>query len=221
MARRVNDAALALIRQWEGLRLTAYQDVAGVWTIGYGSTTDVRPGQRITEAEAVARLRNDLHTAESAVERLVEVDLNSNQFGALVSFVFNVGQGAFQRSTLMKRLNAGDYAAVPGELAKWNKARVHGVLTPVAGLSNRRAAEAGLWVKGDYVASASAPVAAAPSPPSPATDTGILASVAGAAAAAAPAISGLSGVHWAVGVAMVAGAVALAALWLLKRQRAA
>lgn len=220
MTRRVNDAALALIRQWEGLRLTAYQDIAGVWTIGYGSTTNVRPGQRITEAEAVARLRNDLHEAESAVERLVEVELNDAQFGALVSFVFNVGQGAFGGSTLLRKLNAGDYASVPGELAKWNKAKVDGVLRPVAGLSNRRAAEAGLWVRGDYVASASAP-ATTTAAPSPAADTGILASVAGAAAMAAPAVSSLSGVHWAVGVALVVGAVALAGLWLMKRQRAA
>lgn len=221
MTRHVNDAALALIQQWEGLRLDAYQDVAGVWTIGYGSTTDVHPGQRITQEQAVERLRRDLATAEQAVWSAVDVDLTDNQFGALVLFVFNVGAGAFRASTLLKKLNAGDYAAVPGELAKWNKARVNGVLTPVSGLSNRRAAEAGLWAKGEYVASASAPVAPAATAPSPANDTGIMAGVAGAAATAAPFISGLSGVHWAVGVAVVVGAVAIAALWLLRRQRAA
>jgi len=179
------------------------------------------PGMVITEAQAIERLRRDLAVAEQAVWNAVDVDLTDNQFGALVSFVFNVGVGAFRSSSLLRKLNAGDYAAVPGELAKWNKARVAGVLTPVAGLSNRRAAEAGLWAKGDYVASASAPVAPAATAPSPATDTGILASVAGAAAMAAPAVSSLNGVHWAVGVAIVAGAVGLAALWLLKRQRAA
>lgn len=221
MTRHVNDAALDLIKQWEGLRLTSYQDVAGVWTVGYGSTTDVEPGVRITEAEATERLRRDLGTAEHAVWNAVDVDLNDYQFGALVSFVFNVGGGAFRSSTLLKKLNGGDYGSVPAELAKWNKARVNGVLTPVAGLSNRRAAEAGLWVKGDHVASAAAPVAEPPQPPHPATDTGILASVAGAAAMAAPAVSSLNGVHWAIGVAIVAGAVGLAALWLLKRQRAA
>lgn len=220
MTRRVNDAALALIRQWEGLRLTAYQDVAGVWTIGYGSTRDVRPGMRISETEAVARLRADLAVAEGAVERLVDVDLNDNQFGALVSFVFNVGQGAFAGSTLLKRLNAGDYEAVPGELAKWNKARVGGKLQPVAGLSNRRAAEAGLWVRGDFVASASAPVQAA-SAPAPSTDAGVLGAIAAAAAAAAPAITSLGGLPWPVAVAIVAGAVALAGAWMLRRQRAA
>lgn len=221
MSRHVNDAALTLIKQWEGKRLTAYQDVAGVWTIGYGSTSNVHPGMVITEQEATARLRSDLADAEQAVWNAVDVDLTDNQFGALVSFVFNVGVGAFRSSSLLRKLNAGDYAAVPGELAKWNKARVGGVLTPVAGLSNRRAAEAGLWARGEHVASASVAVAEPPQPPHPATDTGILASVGGAAAMAAPAVSSLNGVHWAVGVAIVAGAVGLAALWLLKRQRAA
>lgn len=221
MNRYVNNAALDLIKQWEGLRLTAYQDVAGVWTIGYGSTKGVTAGMRITEEQATERLRADLATAEHAVWNAVDVDLNDNQFGALVSFVFNVGGGAFRSSTLLRKLNAGDYASVPAELAKWNKARVNGVLIPITGLSNRRAAEAGLWVKGEYVSSANADVAEPPQPPHPATDTGILASVAGAAAMAAPTVSSLSGVHWAVGVAIVAGAVGLAALWLLKRQRAA
>lgn len=220
MSRRVNGATLALIQQWEGKRLTAYQDVAGVWTVGYGSTRDVRPGMRITEAEAVARLRIDLADAEQAVWNAVDVDLNDNQFGALVSFVFNVGAGAFRGSSLLRKLNAGDYGAVPGELAKWNKARVNGRLQPVAGLSNRRAAEAGLWVKGDYVASASAP-AATSSTPSPTADAGALAGVAAAAAAIAPMLSSLSGLHWAVSVAAIAGVVAIASVYLLRRQRAA
>lgn len=220
MARQVNEAALALIKQWEGKRLIAYQDVAGVWTIGYGSTRGVRQGMRITDAEATDRLRTDLREAEAAVEGAVKVALNDNQFGALVSFVFNIGTGAFRGSSLLRKLNAGDYEAVPGELAKWNKARVDGKLRPVAGLSNRRAAEAGLWVRGDFVASAGQRAARADAP-APAADAGLLAGVSAAAAGIAPAISGLSGVHWAVGVALVAGAVAIAAVWLLRRQRAA
>ena len=220
MARRVNQSALDLIKQWEGLRLEAYRDVAGVLTVGFGSTRDVRPGMRISEAQAVERLRADLAVAEGAVERLVDVPLNDNQFGALVSFVFNVGQGAFAGSTLLRRLNAGEYDAVPGELAKWNKARVGGRLQPVAGLSNRRAAEAGLWVRGDFVASASVPAAAAGAP-APAADAGLLGAIAAAAAAAAPAITSLGGLPWPVAVAVVAGAVALAGAWMLRRQRAA
>ena len=149
MTRRVNQETLALIQRWEGLSLTAYEDVGGVLTIGYGSTAGVVPGMKITKAQAEKRLRDDLAVAEEAVERLVKVDLTDNQFGALVSFVFNVGAGAFKSSTLLRKLNAGDYAAVPGELARWNRAGGK----PVQGLANRRAAEAGLWARGAPVAS--------------------------------------------------------------------
>lgn len=153
MARKVTAEARRLIGQWEGLRLTAYQDVGGVWTIGYGSTANVEPGMKITKAAAESRLTRDLAGAEDAVESLVRVDLTDNQFGALVSFVFNVGAGAFKSSTLLRKLNAGDYAAVPLELARWNKARVGGKMVAVPGLANRRAAEAGLWARGEFVAS--------------------------------------------------------------------
>lgn len=220
MTRHVNDAALALIQQWEGLRLTAYQDIAGVWTIGYGSTTDVAPGMRITKEQAIDRLREDLRTAERAVADAVKVELNDNQFGALVSFTFNVGAGALRSSTLLRKLNAGDYASVPTELTKWNKARVNGVLTPSVGLSNRRAAEAGLWAKGDFVASASVE-AQAPSAPAPSVDAGMISGVAALATGVAPVVSSLNGIHWAVALGIVAGAVFLAAMFLLRRQRAA
>jgi lysozyme len=220
MSRRVNEAALALIQQWEGLRLVAYQCSAGVWTIGYGSTRGVQPGMRITHEEANKRLREDLANAEFVVSSAVQVALNDNQFGALVSFVFNVGGGAFRRSSLLKRLNAGEYEAVPGELLKWNKARVNGVLTPIAGLANRRAAECGLWVRGDFVASSSVGAAAA-SAPAPSADAVSLGGIAAAAAAAAPAIQSFGGVPWPVALIVVAGAVAAAAVFLLRRQRAA
>lgn len=144
MTRRVNAETLALIQQWEGLRLEAYQDVGGVWTIGYGHTKTAKPGMKISKGQATALLRQDLADAEAAVSSLTTVELSDNQYGALVSLVYNIGAGAFQRSTLLRKLNAGDYAAVPGELARWNK--VNG--KPVEGLSNRRAAEAGLWVRG-------------------------------------------------------------------------
>lgn len=153
MARHIDAYALDCIKRWEGLRLAAYQDVAGVWTIGYGHTGSVSEGMTVTEAEADTLLRTDLSACEATVERAVTVPLSDGQFGALVSFVFNVGAGAFLGSTLLRRLNAGDYAAVPAELARWNKARDPrtGQLVPVPGLTNRRAAEAGLWARGDFV----------------------------------------------------------------------
>ena len=154
MPRAVNEAGLALIKQWEGRRLAAYRDPVGIWTIGYGHTDAAGPpavkrGLKITEGQAESILRSDLAQYEAAVEAAVTVPLTDNQFAALVSFCFNVGPGNLRGSTLLGKLNAGAYAAVPAELAKWNKAG--GKVLP--GLANRRAAEAGLWVKGDVVAS--------------------------------------------------------------------
>lgn len=150
MTRRIDAESLACIKRWEGLRLTAYRDVAGRLTIGYGHTAGVREGMTITEAEAEAWLRRDLAPAELAVDAAVTVPLTAPQFGALVSFVFNVGVNAFRASTLLRKLNAGDYEAVPRELLRWTKADGR----QVAGLVNRRNAEIGLWSKGSHVVSA-------------------------------------------------------------------
>lgn len=147
MTRRINAAGLSHIKSWEGCRLTAYYDVARVLTIGYGSTgSHVKPGMKISPAEAEALLRKDLDRFEKRVASLVKVPLSDNQFAALVSFDFNTG--ALHKSTLLKKLNAGDYKAVPGELMKWTKAKVNGKLTTVQGLVNRRTSEVGLWKSG-------------------------------------------------------------------------
>ncbi|SPU27858.1 Phage-related lysozyme (muraminidase) [Candidatus Bartonella washoeensis] len=152
--RTISKEGLALIKQWEGLRLQAYKDLACVWTIGYGHTSEagrpfVRKGMRITQEQAEAILREDLKQFEKTVEEAVMVSLTDEQFAALVSFCYNVGTKAFCNSTLLKKLNKGDYEAVPEELQKWN--RVGG--KRLQGLANRRAAEAGLWAKGAYIAS--------------------------------------------------------------------
>ncbi len=138
----INDAGLALIKKSEGVRLDAYQDSVGVWTIGYGHTHGVHPGQRITHEQAEAFLRQDIEkVAEKPVNDMVEVDLTDNQFSALCSFVFNLGSGTLEKSTLLKKLNAGDYAAVPAELLKFN----HAGEKVLNGLTKRRQAEADLW----------------------------------------------------------------------------
>jgi GH24 family phage-related lysozyme (muramidase) len=139
----INQDSIDLIKKYEGLRLKAYVCPAGKLTIGYGHTKSVKASQRITEAEADALLLEDLRGFEAAVKASIKVPVSENQIGALVSFAFNVGLGAFRRSTLLKRLNAGDYKAVPTELLKWNKAG--GVVLP--GLTARRAAEGFLWGK--------------------------------------------------------------------------
>lgn len=143
---KTSDAGIALIKRWEGERLTAYLCPANVWTIGVGHTAamgDPKPvsGMKITVNESSAILRRDLARIEKDVEAAVTVHLNQRQFDTLVSFVFNVGIGAFRKSTLLKRLNANDYDAVPSELMKWT--RVDGQVNQ--GLVNRRKAEADFW----------------------------------------------------------------------------
>lgn len=150
--RKISKEGLALIKKWEGLRLSAYEDLVGVWAIGYGHTSavgtpHVHKDMRITEAEAEKILCQDLQKFEYVVEQTVTVPLNDEQFAALVSFSYNVGTEAFRNSTLLKKLNKGNYEAVPTELQKWT--RVGG--KRLRGLVNRRAAEAGLWVQGSYV----------------------------------------------------------------------
>lgn len=157
--RNVNKAGLELIKQWEGKKLRAYVDTGGVLTIGYGHTSaagapKVVSGMQITEEEATEILKRDIDGVETSVEKLVKVPLSDNQFGALVAFVYNIGETQFKGSTLLRKLNQGKYDAVPGELAKW----VNDNGKRIKGLVNRRAAEAGLWVKGDFVSSNTAPV---------------------------------------------------------------
>lgn len=157
MSRTVNRETIEHVKRWEGLKLTAYPDPGSrngePWTVGYGHVSDgflkVTRGLTITVAQAEAALEFDLNETAAKVDELVKVELSDNQFGALVSFAFNVGTGAFAKSTLLKKLNKGDYAAVPAELARWTKndGKV------MQGLVNRRAAEAGLWAKGEFVSS--------------------------------------------------------------------
>jgi len=154
MTRKINETGLEHIKKWEGLRTKAYQDSGGVWSIGYGHTAgagDPKPvkGMVISQRQAEAILIRDLRHFEAAVTRHVKVALNDNQFAALVSFCYNVGEAAFKRSTLLKKLNQGHYDQVSVELGKW----VHVKGKRVSGLVNRRAAEAGLWVREAFVAS--------------------------------------------------------------------
>jgi GH24 family phage-related lysozyme (muramidase) len=144
---KITESGIALLKRFEGLELDAYQDIAGVWTIGYGHTgPDVQPNMRISENEAEALLRRDLKPRENAIDRLVKIPLNQNEFDALVSFVYNVGADAFRRSTALKRLNRGERLGAADALTWFNKATVGGVLREVLGLTRRRAAEKALFV---------------------------------------------------------------------------
>lgn len=136
---------IALIKSFEGLYLKAYLCPAGVWTIGYGHTKGVQKGQTITALQADQFLGEDLKRFEKTVSGQ-NLKLTQNQFDALVSFTYNVGEGNFQSSTLLKKakLNPADLS-IRNEFAKWNKAKVNGVLTVLDGLTRRRTAEANLY----------------------------------------------------------------------------
>ena len=140
--KQIGKPGLDLIKSFEGLKLRAYLCPAKVWTIGYGSTGQhVTPGKVITEAQAEELLKHDLDRFEAAVTRLVTVPLHQNQYDALVSFAFNVGISALERSTLLKRVNAKLFDQAAAEFQKWNRAAGR----PLAGLTRRRAAEAALF----------------------------------------------------------------------------
>ena len=138
---QISKAGLDLIKQFEGLYLKAYRCPAGVPTIGYGHTAGVAMGQTITQQQADDYLRRDVRQFERAVARLVTVPLTQGQFDALVSFAFNLGEGALAQSTLLRLLNTGDYAGAAAQFDRWNKAG--GRVLP--GLVRRRAAERALF----------------------------------------------------------------------------
>lgn len=147
----ISARGLDLIASFEGLRLNAYPDPGTgnePWTIGYGTTVypnghKVKRGQVVTQEEALEYLRHDAKKFADSVDRLVKVPLNQNQFDALVSFTYNVGDGAFERSTLLRKLNSGDYRSAADEFGKW----VNAGGKAMYGLVRRRAEERDLFIK--------------------------------------------------------------------------
>jgi lysozyme len=138
---KLSNAGFELIKQFEGLKLTAYLCPANVWTIGYGHTAGVKEGDVINKFEADMFLITDVRQFEEAVNRAVKVRLEQNEFDALVCFAFNVGAKAFRDSTLLKVLNEGRKNDVPAQLMRWTR----GGGKVLKGLERRRRAEAALW----------------------------------------------------------------------------
>src|SRR5690348_2495018 len=130
-------SGLSLTEGFEGYRSTAYQDVGGVWTIGFGHTAGVYEGMSCTRLQAEQWLLDDVQDAEDTVNRTVGVALSQEEFDSLVDFVFNVGSEAFRQSTMLRLLNRGNYADAALEFPKWD--HVHGQV--VADLLKRRTAE--------------------------------------------------------------------------------
>lgn len=141
---KINASGIELIKSFEGCRLEAYQDSVGVWTIGWGHTKNVRPGDTLTQEEADRIFADEVNDEYAAgVERLLKVPVNENQFAALVSFAFNLGLGNLGKSTLLRKLNAGDSTGASREFLKWNRAGGK----VLAGLTRRRVAEKDLFLR--------------------------------------------------------------------------
>lgn len=141
---RTSKDGINLIKKFEGCKLKAYLCPAKVWTIGYGSTEGVTEGMTISQEVAEYMLATDLIRFEKGVAALVTTKLNQPQFDALVCFSYNVGLGALKKSTLLKRINAGEMLPAAEEFLKWDKAG--GKVLP--GLTARRKAERELFLRG-------------------------------------------------------------------------
>lgn len=144
---KISDTGITLIKNFEGFKAKAYYCPAGKITIGYGHTgKELTIKDEITRERAEQILKHDLEWAEGVVNRHVKVGLGQHQFDALVSLVFNIGEGNFSSSSLLKVLNAGDYDAVPAQIVRWNKITQGKKKVVSSGLVRRRQAEADLWL---------------------------------------------------------------------------
>lgn len=147
--RSIKDKYLAKLKELEGFKGEPYRDSAGNITIGYGFKD--YPTHTISQKEADNLLKGKIKVYEDCVNNSVTIPLTDNQFAALVIFCYNIGCNNFIHSTLLKKLNKGDYSSVPSELYKWNK--VKGV--EILGLTHRRASEVSIWLEGSKTTNAS------------------------------------------------------------------
>jgi len=141
---KLNTAGYDLIKQFEGCKLIAYKCPAGIWTIGYGHTKDVKQGDKISQHQADILLGSDVEIFENYVSDLIKgCECTQNQFNALVSFAFNLGNGNLKTSTLMRKFKAKEYDAAAKEFLRWNIAGGKGL----DGLTRRRNAEMNMFLK--------------------------------------------------------------------------
>ena len=145
---KTSNVGISLIQEFEDLRLNAYDDGVGIWTIGYGTIkypngVRVKKGDVCTKEQALEYFKHDLKEFEETVNNKVKVPINQNQFDALVSLSYNIGSGAFSNSTLLKKLNNKDYKGAADQFLVWNK----GGGRVLKGLVRRREAERALFLK--------------------------------------------------------------------------
>lgn len=229
------------IARSEGCRLSAYRDIAGIWTIGWGETEGVREGMQWTQRQADERLCARIDAFAKGVSRLAVEPLDC-ELAAMVSLAYNIGLEAFRRSTVLKAHNRGDSSAAARAFGLWNKATINGKLTAVPGLTRRRVREAAMYLSGGYSLAAEAndaisdhdfgqKVAMPAAEPesrmaaSPIAQSGALSLVSGGVAAAAGVSSDVRDVAYGLGinplliVAVVAIAVGAVVLWQRIKQR--
>jgi len=142
----ISKEGIALIKKFEGCELEAYKCAAGVWTIGYGHTKDVKEGKVITKEEAESMLVHELQEYCNDVDIAVKVDLKQNEFDALVSWTYNLGPTNLNSSTMLRVLNEGKHDDVPTQIKRWNKAGGE----VLKGLIRRRNAEALMFEGKDW-----------------------------------------------------------------------
>jgi lysozyme len=143
---KISEEGKALIKKFEGCELVAYQCPAGKWTIGYGHTKNVQENDHWSQHYAETMLDIELEEYEGYINDLVTVPLQQHQFDALVAWVYNLGVGNLLSSTLLVKLNAGEYEDIPHEIQRWNKAAGE----VLEGLVRRRKAEALLFEGKDW-----------------------------------------------------------------------
>jgi len=220
----INQASLEIIKQFEGCKLTAYKCPAGVWTIGYGTTAaaqvgiDPKEGTTITQGGAEKYLKLAIEKFAAAIKPNITQPINENEFGAFVSLAYNIGSGAFKKSSALRHFNAGDKAKAADAILMWNKAGGK----VLAGLTRRRAAERALFLTPVGFAPQDDETTATPDAPrdTPMESTTMQAGfiqIASAGAGGVSAVSALSGTAQIVAL-VFCGIVALAALWIMRER---
>ena len=207
---QVNQATIDLIAKWEGCKLEAYEDVAGVWTVGYGLTSragfiEVGPDTKLTQEEADWYLEKVVNDFASKIRPMIAAPINHNQFGAFVSLAYNIGTGAFSRSSALKHFNAGRTELVPDAMRMWKKAG--GMV--VQGLINRREDEIRLF---NTPATSAAPVVTPKSRSKPTQSRTVQATVVQGASAVGGAVGALNALDGTAQIVALAGCILIAAM---------
>jgi len=224
---KVNQATIDLVKKWEGFKADAYLCPAGVWTIGYGTTSragvglSVTKGMRISETEAEYYLQKGLDKFAAQIRPHITAPINENEFGAFVSLAYNIGPRAFIGSSALRHFNAGDLARAADSIKLWNKATVNGKRQVLRGLVNRREDEVRLFQTPapakPFEVTDVAPKKERSSPAQSTTMQAAGVQVLSGAGTAAGAISMLDGRAQLIAVGLAA-VVMLAALWIMRER---